>query len=155
METAIKKFQKMTKLYPERIFFYRDGLSDTQNLEGLMDIARIQGALKSTGLLNKTSLVYIAVNKRVNTRLFAQGELENSFKNPVPGMVINSGITDKGKDEFYLVSCASRQGMVKPTKYTVMYNSLSAPRENLELLTYKLCHSYFNVASAISVPAPV
>jgi len=41
MEKAIKKFQKMTKLYPERIFFYRDGLSDSQNLEGLMDIARI------------------------------------------------------------------------------------------------------------------
>jgi aubergine len=30
MEKAIKKFQKMTKLYPERIFFYRDGLCDNQ-----------------------------------------------------------------------------------------------------------------------------
>ncbi len=53
------------------------------------------------------------------------------------------------------MSCASRMGMVKPTKYTVIHDSLGAPRENLELLTYKLCHSYFNVAGAISVPAPV
>jgi len=45
--------------------------------------------------------------------------------------------------------------MVKPTKYTIIYDSLEAPRENLELLTYKLCHSYFNVAGPISVPAPV
>ena len=70
-------------------------------------------------------------------------------------MIVNTGITDKDRDEFYLVSCASRQGMVKPTKYNVIYDSLGAPRENLELLTYKLCHSYFNVTSAISVPAPV
>ena len=45
--------------------------------------------------------------------------------------------------------------MIKPTKYTVIHDSLEAPKENLESLTYKLCHSYFNVASAISIPAPV
>jgi hypothetical protein len=45
--------------------------------------------------------------------------------------------------------------MVKPTRYTVAFDSLGAPKEHLELLTYKLCHSYFNVAGAISVPAPV
>jgi hypothetical protein len=72
MEKAIKKFQKMTKHYPERIFFYRDGLCDNQtDLDALLDISQIQAALKSTGLLNKTSLVFISVNKRVNTRLFA------------------------------------------------------------------------------------
>jgi aubergine len=70
-------------------------------------------------------------------------------------MVVNTGITDRDKQEFYLVSCASHQGMVKPTRYTIIHDSLGAPRENLELLTYKLCHSYFNVAGAISVPAPV
>ena len=91
----------------------------------------------------------------MNTRLFAQGELEGTYKNPIPGMVVNSGITEKDMIEFYLVSCSTRQGMVKPTRYTVLYDSLGAPREHLELLTYKLCHSYFNVAGAISVPAPV
>ena len=105
------------------------------------------------------ALVYINVCKRINTRIFAQGEHENTFKNPIPGIVVNSGITNKptlsGQYEFYLVSTASRFGMVKPTRYTVVHDSLGAPREHLELLTYKLCHSYFNVAGAISVPAPV
>lgn len=45
--------------------------------------------------------------------------------------------------------------MVKPTRYSIIYDSLGAPQEQLELLTFKLCHSYFNVAGAISVPAPV
>jgi argonaute-like protein implicated in RNA metabolism and viral defense len=45
--------------------------------------------------------------------------------------------------------------MVKPTRYTVYHDSLNAPKEHLELLTYKLCHSYFNVAGSIRVPSPV
>ena len=70
-------------------------------------------------------------------------------------MVVNSGITEKGLNEFYLISTSSRQGMTKPTRYTIFHDSLGAPQEHLELLTYKLCHSYFNVAGSISVPAPV
>ncbi len=45
--------------------------------------------------------------------------------------------------------------MVKPTRYTIYYDSLGAQIDHYELLTYKLCHSYFNVAGSISVPAPV
>jgi aubergine-like protein len=45
--------------------------------------------------------------------------------------------------------------MVKPTRYVVTHDSLGAPKEQLELLTYKLCHSYFNVAGGINVPAPL
>jgi hypothetical protein len=42
MEKAIKKFQKMTKLFPERIFFYRDGLGDNQkDVDALLDVAQI------------------------------------------------------------------------------------------------------------------
>ena len=71
-------------------------------------MSQILAALNALGLSKKTALVFISVNKRVNTRFFAQGELENSFKNPVPGMIVNTGITDKDQNEFYLVSCASR-----------------------------------------------
>jgi len=45
--------------------------------------------------------------------------------------------------------------MVKPTRYIVTHDSLGVPRDEIELLTYKLCHSYFNFAGGISVPAPL
>jgi hypothetical protein len=90
MEKAIKKFQRMTKFYPERIFFYRNGLSSSDYLSLTeQEVAMIKSALISTGLSTKVSLSYINVCARVNTRLFAQGEFENTFKNPVPGMVVN------------------------------------------------------------------
>lgn len=68
--------------------------------------------------------MYINVCKRVNTRLFAQGEYENNYKNPIPGVVVNSTITEKSMKEFYLVSTQSRQGMVKPTRYTIVHDTV-------------------------------
>lgn len=58
-------------------------------------------ALSSLGL-ESTQLMYINVCKRVNTRIFS-GNI-GSFKNPMPGTVIDSSITDKDAYEFFLVS---------------------------------------------------
>ena len=55
----------------------------------------VKAAMHSCGLTTKVSLVYVNVCTRVNTRLFAQGEFENTLKNPVPGIVVNEGITAK------------------------------------------------------------
>ena len=37
----------------------------------------------------------------------------------------------------------------------VLHNSLSGSNEELHLLTYKLCHTYFNIPTATRQPAPV
>jgi hypothetical protein len=50
--------------------------------------------------------MYLNVSKRVNTRLFG-GDI-GSFKNPMPGTVIDSSITDKDIYEFYLISTAAK-----------------------------------------------
>jgi Piwi domain len=72
-----------------------------------LEVAQIKAAIESASI-STTKLVFINVCKRVNTRLFAQGELEGTYKNPIPGMVVNSGIIEKKMKEFYLVSTASR-----------------------------------------------
>lgn len=96
MEKAIKKFQKVTNRRPERIFFYRDAVGDKQlKTVSEVEVSQIKSALATCDLKN-VAIVYINVCKRVNTRLFAQGEIENSYKNPIPGIVANSAITDCG-----------------------------------------------------------
>lgn len=156
LENSLSRFQKTAGVYPHRLIFYRDGLGEKQlHSVAQLEIDQIKAALSTLGLEGKLQFVYIVVCKRINTRLFAQGELKDTFKNPIPGMVVNSHITDPSIREFYLVSNYQRQGMVKPTRYMIFHDSLGTPQDQLELLTYKLCHSYFNVAGAISVPAPV
>ena len=107
--------------------------------------------------MGEIPFIFINVSKRINTRLFTQGELQGQYKNPIPGVVVDSEITHQDFREFYLVSTQSRQGMVKPTRYTIVHDSVTDQKslDEIEQLSYKLCHSYFNVAGSISVPAPV
>jgi aubergine-like protein len=93
------------------------------------------------------------VNKRVNTRLFG-GDV-GSFKNPMPGTVIDTSITDRDIYEFFLVSTAAKQGMSTPTRYTVVYDSVGESPDQIELLTYKLCYTYYNVSGSIKEPSAI
>ena len=95
--------------------------------------------------------MYINVCKRVNTRLFG-GDI-GQFKNPQPGTVIDTTITDKEVYEFYLISTAAKQGLSGPTRYTVIYDSVCEPPDQIELLTYKLCYTYYNVSGSIKEPS--
>ncbi len=36
-----------------------------------------------------------------------------------------------------------------------MHNSLIEPLSSVHLLTYKLCHTYFNIPTAMRVPSPI
>lgn len=95
--------------------------------------------------------MYINCCKRVNTRIF-DGNI-GAFKNPLAGTVIDSCVTDKDVYEFYLVSVAAKQGMSTPTRFTVLYDSLGTSPDQIEHLTYKLCHTYYNVSGAIKEPS--
>ena len=75
--------------------------------------------------------------------------------NPIPGTVINSGVVENNIYDFYLVSTGSRQGVVSPTHYTVLYDDIKEEEEKIQLLTYKLCFTYYNVSGSIKVPAPI
>lgn len=50
--------------------------------------------------------------------------------------------------------------MPNPTKFTIRFNSVMdedklASVEKIHLLSYKLCHTYFNIPSAIRTVAPI
>jgi aubergine len=66
--------------------------------------------------------MYINVSKRINTRIFG-GDV-GSFKNPMPGTVIDASITDQGIYEFFLVSTAAKQGLSSPVRYSVIFDSI-------------------------------
>lgn len=90
--------------------------------------------------------MYVAVSRKTNVELYAQGFYVDSFKNIVPGTVIDSGITaSNALHEFFLVSTTQKFGFPTPTRYSVLHDSICDPRDKLHLLAYKLCHSYFNI----------
>ena len=42
-----------------------------------------------------------------------------------------------------------------PCKYSIVHDTIGENLGKVELLTYKLCHLYFNYGGPIRVPAPV
>lgn len=56
--------------------------------------------------------------------------------------------------DFFLVSQDVRQGTVSPTNYNVVLDEMAMPADRLQLLTYKMCHLYFNWSGTVAVPAP-
>ena len=45
--------------------------------------------------------------------------------------------------------------MVSPTHYIVVFDTIKEDSSKIQLLTYKLCYTYYNVSGSIKVPAPV
>jgi len=154
MTGALEAFKKNNGQYPARIIFYRDGVGEGQ-VEGICrgEIVQIKQAITNSGLGGKCPLIYLNCSKRVNTRLFAGNP--GRFQNPEPGTVVDAGVTDKDTYEFYLVAVGARQGMSMPTRYTVVYDDLKAAPDEIQLLTYKMCYTYYNVNGAIKEPSVI
>ena len=72
----------------------------------------------------------VLVNKRVSQRFFSN-QNPSRLGNPPPGTVINSGIVEANSYDFYLVSVISRQGVVSPTHYTVLYDTIGEEEEKI------------------------
>ncbi len=152
MTNALEAFKRQNGAPPARIIFYRDGVGEGQ-VQGICvpEIEQIKQAIASQGLSDSCKLMYVNCSKRVNTRIFAGDP--NRFQNPAAGTVIDQAVTDRDTYEFYLVSVAARQGMTTPTRFSVLYDTVQASPDQIQLLTFKLCHNYYNVSGAIKEPA--
>jgi len=51
------------------------------------------------------------------------------------------------------VSQSVRQGTVNPTSYNVVEDNSNLSPDKLQILTYKLCHLYWNWQGTVRVPA--
>ena len=56
--------------------------------------------------------------------------------------------------DFFLISQSVRQGTVNPTSYNVIMDESSFTPDQLQRLSYKLTHLYYNWPGTVRVPAP-
>uniref|UniRef100_A0A8C9PUE7 Piwi domain-containing protein n=1 Tax=Spermophilus dauricus TaxID=99837 RepID=A0A8C9PUE7_SPEDA len=139
---ALNSWLKNVPHAPESIVVYRDGVGDGQ-LQALLDH-------EISDLLECSSLTFIVVKKRINTRFFLQHN--RKLGNPAPGTVVDMMVTREY--DFYIVSQSSTVGTVTPTHYNVIYDTVCLDPDTVQRLTYKLCHMYYNLSGIIRVPAP-
>lgn len=148
---AVKEFYKVNgNRLPSRIIIYRDGVGEGQ-LPFVYDyeITQVKDTLsKIYANPEHIKLGFIIVTKRLNSRFFLNSN------NPPAGTVIDDVITDPLKYDFFIVSQAVRQGTVAPTAYNVLEDGTGLKADQMQRLTYKLCHMYYNFSGTVRVPAP-
>ncbi|XP_049838936.1 protein argonaute-2-like [Schistocerca gregaria] len=160
MLSQLKFFYKKTGgLKPERLIFYRDGVSEGQFAvvlrEELNAIKAACRTLAGTGTY-EPAITFLVVQKRHHTRFFPKRPEDSDGKNNnVPaGTIVDTKITHPRHIDFYLVSHASIQGVSRPTKYRTLWDDSNMSVDELEQLTYYLCHLFSRCTRSVSYPAP-
>ncbi|GLD58285.1 protein argonaute-4 isoform X2 [Lates japonicus] len=104
----------------------------------------------------RPGITYIVVQKRHHTRLFCSDKAERVGKsgNVPAGTTVDSTITHPSEFDFYLCSHAGIQGTSRPSHYHVLWDDNCFTADELQLLTYQLCHTYVRCTRSVSIPAP-
>ncbi|KAJ3121651.1 argonaute 1 [Physocladia obscura] len=152
----LKTFYQTCGAKPERICFFRDGVSEGQFHDVLR--AEIEAMRVACTMLEATyrpTITYIVVQKRHHARFFPiRKEDSDKSGNVLPGTVVETGVTHPSEFDFYLCSHPGLQGTSKPTHYHVLYDENQFTSDSLQELTYRLCYLYCRATRSVSVVPP-
>uniref|UniRef100_A0A1I7RK51 Protein argonaute-1 n=1 Tax=Bursaphelenchus xylophilus TaxID=6326 RepID=A0A1I7RK51_BURXY len=151
------QFYRNTRFKPTRIVMYRDGVSEGQFFNVLQqELRAMREACMMLERGYQPGITFIAVQKRHHTRLFAvekRDQVGKAFNIP-PGTTVDVGITHPTEFDFYLCSHAGIQGTSRPSHYHVLWDDNCLSADELQQLTYQMCHTYVRCTRSVSIPAP-
>nr|XP_029721424.1 protein argonaute-2 isoform X6 [Aedes albopictus] len=156
-ELLIMFYKSTGGFKPHRIILYRDGVSEGQFPHVLQhELTAIREACIKLEADYKPGITFIVVQKRHHTRLFCADKKEQSGKsgNIPAGTTVDVGITHPTEFDFYLCSHQGIQGTSRPSHYHVLWDDNHFESDELQCLTYQLCHTYVRCTRSVSIPAP-
>ncbi|CAG0885094.1 unnamed protein product [Darwinula stevensoni] len=146
------------KQKPRRIIYFRDGVSEGQfEMVMMIEMYRIQQACKELESGYEPKMTMVVVQKRHHTRFFPENPKDGTgkMKNVPPGTVVDDIITHPTEFDYYLCSHEGIQGTSKPTHYHVLYDDNNFSSDEIQKLSYFLCHTYARCTRSVSYPTPV
>ena len=155
-------FQQFCNGYlPERILYYRDGVSESQFAQVLdWELTALRAACKRFHREKpgyEPAITIICCQKRHHLRMFCRDRNDQVGRggNVPPGTCLDRAVTHNLEFDFFLCSHCSLQGTSRPVHYRVLWNENNFNANSLQALTYQLCHTYARCTKAVSIPAPV
>lgn len=150
------RFREEANGPPERIVFYRDGVSEGQFQMVLnYEVTAIRAACASLSPNYNPPITFMVVQKRHNTRFFPESSKDaDRSGNVKAGTVVDTGVCHPVENDFFLMSHAGLQGTSRPTHYHVLLDEIGFTADELQTLTYKLCYTFARCTRSVSmVPA--
>lgn len=157
VKDLLKTFYQTCGRKPERILFYRDGVSEGQFRHVLQsEINAVRAACQALEANYRPTITFVVVQKRHHTRFFPMDRRDSDRSgNCQPGTVVELGITHPFEFDFYLQSHAGIQGTSRPTHYHVLFDENGFNADSLQTLSYNLCHIYARCTRTVSLVPPV
>ena len=163
---AIQNLMKQSPNPPNYIILYRKGGNYIENIQLALDekdifikvITDLEEMLKKTKNISmQIPFYYICCNLKSDMKFFEVASNDSkSYANPKSGLIIDEGVTQKNRFEFYIQPQFVNQGTATPSHYQVMCSHQHSDDvlklEQLEKLTFYLCYYYFTWAGAIREP---
>ncbi|KAK2585444.1 hypothetical protein KPH14_010107 [Odynerus spinipes] len=152
-------FRRITNKVPKRVIFYRDGVGEGDLIRVInYEISAIHKAFRmlTPDGSYRPPITFLVVQKRHHIRLFPTSQQNSDDRNfnVQAGTIVDTHITHPSHIDFYLVSHASIQGTARPTKYKCICNECNMTEDEIEELTYYLCHMFSRCTRSVSYPAP-
>ncbi|KAI9076228.1 hypothetical protein K1719_041801 [Acacia pycnantha] len=152
-------FYKSTKFKPDRIIFYRDGVSEGQFSQVLLhEMQAIRKACASLQEGYQPRVTFLVVQKRHHTRFFPVNhnsrDQTDKSGNILPGTVVDTRICHPREFDFYLNSHAGIKGTSRPTHYHVLLDENNFKADELQTLTNNLCYTYARCTKSVSIVPP-
>ncbi|KAG7306222.1 hypothetical protein JYU34_008825 [Plutella xylostella] len=153
MVDHLQMYRKAQGALPAKIYVFRDGVSEGQFAQVMnTELQAVYAAYaRLSGGTGRPEVLFMLVQKRHHTRLFPAGD---SKFNVEPGTVVDSLIVHPRELDFYLVSHHAIKGTARPTRYHAVCNDGGVPHDEIEQLTYYLCHLYSRCSRSVSYPTP-
>ncbi|VDK38029.1 unnamed protein product [Taenia asiatica] len=157
VRSLLLQFYQSTRFKPARIIYYRDGVSEGQFSNVLNhELRAIREACVRLELEYQPGITFVVVQKRHHTRLFCADKKDQMGRsgNIPAGTTVDHVITHPTEFDFYLCSHAGIQGTSRPSHYHVLWDDNNFSADDLQNLTYQLCHTYVRCTRSVSIPAP-
>ncbi|RLN10788.1 hypothetical protein BBJ28_00025180 [Nothophytophthora sp. Chile5] len=146
-----------TSRKPEHVIYYRDGVSEGRFYDILQtEMRALRKAFKMTSEDYNPPVTFIVVNERHHMRAFPVNPRDADRKgNVMPGTVIDTGIVNPHRFDFYLYGHSGIQGTTVPAHYTVLHDENKMSAEDVQRLTYHLGYTYARCTRSVSLVTPV
>ncbi|KAF9528277.1 Piwi domain-containing protein [Crepidotus variabilis] len=152
---AYRKDEEGATTLPNRLIFYRDGVSEGEFGDTLKtEVNWIREACQELSFSPK--ITFIVVGKRHHNQMFSnQRDDIDKSGNLLPGTVIDTDIAHPTDFDFYLQSHAGILGTSRPGHYSVIHDENNFNADSVQALSFALCHTYNRCTRSVSIPAPV
>jgi hypothetical protein len=147
------------KRFPNKVIVYRDGVSEGQyRLVLEHELPAFEKAFdKLYGAKAKHPKISIViVGKRHHTRFYPTRleDTDGKTGNPMPGTVVDRGVTGEKLFDFFLLAHQGLQGTSKPAHYVVIKDDIKLGADQLQSLTHSLCYTFARATRAVSICPP-